>query len=323
MINIAYRPEEDNKKYDDNSIFNMDNLLKKSDNDEIIIFSPSAEDTEPKKKRRGRPPKKDTSGMVHAEPSDRELSVLESNTPYIKSYDSNMSQLNDTIASIDLMAGQIQRDIQMVRSSRTLKKKYDYICELSATEAGLVGNRISAIKELNNIITNSHKLEMSRSKELKGLDNKDDDKAIMDMYNAYVNTPMGSIPGMGLGTNYNSMMANSPSMSAIPINNSMQIDNSDSGYEDFKNNPTPEMTAIAMEKNPNIKTVVVYNQETGERYFDVIDTTTGASIPNVARPGDFIMNDMDIDINAGCARNINMNISYPLVINGNRKMDEY
>ena len=323
LIPIAYRPSQEKK-----SMFGSMSKLFQSKPDEAIMLSgpKKIEETEePQKKRRGRPPKRKTinSNEINKdEVSSRKLNPLESNAPYIDSYKENMKKLKNTITGIDVMVTQIHRDLQMVRASKTLKRKYDYICQLSDTESGLVGNRISAIREINNAITNAHRLEITRAKETNSVDNQDDDKAIFDMYNAYVNTPFGAVPGAPVMPNLGNIVQ-SPSLNAIPINSSMEVDSGDAGYNDFLANPSPEMTAIRMEQNPNIKQVVVWNKDTDEKYFDVIDISTGQSIPDAVRPGTFLLQDMQIDERNQCARNIKMNITYPLVIVGTGRLSEY
>ena len=323
LIQIAYRPSQEKK-----SMFGSMSKLFQSKPDEAIMLSgpKKIEETEePQKKRRGRPPKRKTinSNEINKdEVSSRKLNPLESNAPYIDSYKENMKELKNTITGIDVMVTQIHRDLQMVRASKTLKRKYDYICQLSDTESGLVGNRISAIREINNAITNAHRLEITRAKETNSVDNQDDDKAIFDMYNAYVNTPFGAVPGAPVMPNLGNIVQ-SPSLNAIPINSSMEVDSGDAGYNDFLANPSPEMTAIRMEQNPNIKQVVVWNKDTDEKYFDVIDISTGQSIPDAVRPGTFLLQDMQIDERNQCARNIKMNITYPLVIVGTGRLSEY
>lgn len=316
-------------KKDNHIGLNMNALVKdhKDNSDSAFSMSiPSVQTTteETEKKRRGRPKKEDTSGLVKVEPSQRQLGMLESNTPYAHTYKETTDQLKATINGIDMMAAQIEQDLQMVRASRTLKKKYDYICELSSTAGALVSNRISAIKELDNIITNAHRLDLSRAKEVKAsMQEQDDDKAIMDMYNAYVNTPVGlvSVPD---GFNVSQSTFNSPSLSALPINSVSQVQQvDDPGYNQFINTPSPMMSSIMLEKNPNLKTVVVYNQETQDRFFDVIDTNTGMSVPGVERPGEFLLDRMQIDVRNGSAKNIDAGLSYPLMIIGNRRSDEF
>jgi hypothetical protein len=87
-------------------------------------------------------------------------------------------------------------------------------------------------------------------------------------------------------------------------------------------NMTPIQQQMVLEKNPSIKPVVVYDQSTGNKYFDVVDVTTGRSIPNVPRPGNFLLDDMRIDTRTGLATNSNANMTYQLVVTGTRAMDE-
>ena len=277
--------------------------------------------SDPPKRKRGRPRKSDQEKHeIYKGKSDRELSMMESKTPYISTYEGTTKQLRDTINGIDMLAAQIQSDLQAVRASRTLKKKYDYVCELSSTIGSLVSNRISAIKEINNTITNAHKLDMSRSKTVKELtDGANDDKAVMDMYNAFVNAPMGNVNALPPGFNVPAHILNGAG--GIPV--TQQGFTEDQMYESFVNNPSPEMSAIAMERNPNIKIVVVYNQETQDKYFDVVDVTTGQSVPGIERPSEKLLTHMDINIREGIARNLDANLMYDLVLVGNRRIDEY
>ena len=78
-----------------------------------------------------------------------------------------------------------------------------------------------------------------------------------------------------------------------------------------------------MEQNPNIRTVVKYNQSTGSRYFDVVDSSTGESIPNYPRPDEFLLEDTTIDVASGIARNRNVNEVWPLVLEGSSSIEEY
>ena len=84
----------------------------------------------------------------------------------------------------------------------------------------------------------------------------------------------------------------------------------------------PIQQRMILEKNPNIKTVVVYDQSIGNKWFDVIDVTTGTSIPNVARPAQFLLDDIVPDFRNGVATNSNANMRYPLVLQGTRAIDE-
>ena len=292
----------------------LDALIEKDHDGGVYV----TEVEEPKKKR-GRPRKSDGKvEMVHVN-SNREMSMMETNQPYITTYADTTQQLKNTINGIDVMASQIEHDLQMVRASRTLKKKYDYICELTSAAGSLVSNRISALREINSAITNAHRLDQARMKQNKEIAGVDDDKAIMDMYNAFVNTPVGPMQALPPGFSIPASALNGPNGLAINRNGMTE----DQMYDNFVQNPSPEMSAIRMEMNPNIKTVVVYNQETQEKYFDIVDVSTGQSVPGIERPSDRLLARMDINLRDGIARNIDANLSYDLVIVGNRRIDEY
>ena len=274
------------------------------------------------KKKRGRPKKEIPAGAI-AVPSTRELGLMESNVPIINSYKENQEQLKNTVNAIDMMAVQIEQDIQSVRAARTLKRKYDYICELSSVAGSLMSNRISAIREINNTITNAHRLEMERNKQMKASEvAQDDDKMLMDMYRAYVNTPMGTIPNMPTIA-VNQAALNTPTL-GVPITapNTVMTDNSE-GFNAFINTPSPELAAVRMEQNPNIKVVVVYNQETHEKFFDAQDLATGQSIAGIPLPDPSLLDGVIPDIRNGIAKNINAGLTYPLRLIGTRKFDEY
>jgi hypothetical protein len=186
-----------------------------------------------------------------------------------------------------------------------------------------MANRISAIREINNTITNAHRLEMDRAKQIKASEvNQDDDKVLMDMYRAYVNTPMGTIPNMPtIAVNQASL--NSPTM-GVPIStpNTVVSDNTDA-YNAFISTPSPELAAVRMEQNPNIKVVVVYHQETHEKFFDAQDIMTGQSIQGIPLPDPSLLDGVIPDIRNGIAKNINAGLTYPLRLIGTRKFDEY
>lgn len=301
------------------------NFFVNSDEDKLSL----PDTTEPK--RRGRPPSKDritgAGEYVPAETSDRELSPLEGNISYRKTYSETDNMLSSSIRQIDNLSNMIQADLAMVRASKTLKNKYNYVCELSGTVTGLMGSKISAIREKNSIISKCHDLDMKRVKEMKIGEQEDDDKKIMDMYNAFLNVPIGAIPGqqMPFG-NITPMQINSPSsmgMIGVDVDSNNQRIMGDTGYDNYVRNMTPEQNAMALESNPYIKPVVVYNQETQDRYFDVVDMSTGQSVANVPRPADFLLNEMRIDVRTGVARNSSANMEFPVVLIGNRAIDEY
>ncbi len=240
-------------------------------------------------------------------------------TDYSKSYSETNNLLRGAIMQADELSAEIKSDIDAIRSSKTMKSKYTYLTNLTASAGSLLSTKISAIKELNSTITQAHNLELNRFKTLK-LDKSEDndDMKMMDIYSAFVNTPVGSytpstpsIQDITLGVN-----GGTPNVAAVEmVANNTGITQA-AGL-------TAEQNRMRMESNPNIQTVVRYNQSTGQRFFDVIDKNTGASVPNYPRPDDFLLEDTTIDIHTGIARNRNINTVWPLVIDGGITVNEY
>ena len=214
------------------------------------------------------------------------------------------------------MAGEIQEDLDAVRGSKTLKGKYTYITNLTSAKASILSTKIAAIREMNSSITQSHNLELNRMKALK-LDqkNENDDMRIMDIYSAFVNQPVGVYTPPTANIQDLTLGVNSPNGAVAGVE---MISPSQTGAL------TPEQNRMRMESNPNIQTVVRYDQSTGQRSFDVIDTSTGMSVPNYPRPDNFLLEDTTIDIHSGIARNRNVNSVWPLILMGsNNFVTEY
>lgn len=244
---------------------------------------------------------------------DNSMNVQDVN--YARTYDEGTSLIRGAIAQADALSAEIKDDIESVRSSKTLKNKYTYITNLTASASSLLSAKINAIKELNGTVTQIHNLELNRLKALK-LDadkEKNDDARMMDLYSAFVNAPVGTYnPNQPPSFQDITVGANSPTSGIVSVE---MAGNELPAY----GGPTltPEQNRMRMESNPNIKTVVRYDQNTGRRSFDVIDTITGGTVPNYPRPEPFLLDDTIIDVTSGIARNRNINTVWPLVLEGN------
>ena len=281
------------------------------------------------KKKRGRPRKGQASStdlfsspshMVQAGESfittddKRELSLMESTEPIEKKYAETNNILRSAIMQLDSSMAQVQEDIDYVRHAKTLRNKYQYLSLLQGSMGTMIANKISAARELNNTISKCNDFEMKRYKENKAsASNIDDDQRVMEMYKAFVNTPVSSNPFPNV-----SQMA----VSGSPVM-ATALGNQDDNFTNYMNNMTPAQQTMYLEGNPNIQQVVVYNQETGARYFDVIDMTTGQSIPNAEKHDVMFLEDVTIDLKNKVARNVNIGETYPLVIIGEPIMQEY
>lgn len=236
---------------------------------------------------------------------------------YARSYNETNNLIRGAIMQSDELSSEIKQDIDAVRSSKTIKNKYTYITNLTASASALLSTKISAIKELNSTITQAHNLELNRMKTLKLNEAEaNDDAKMMDIYSAFVNTPIGTYTPNTPNIQDLTLGVNNPNGPVAPIE--MVANNG------INANLTAEQNRMRMENNPNVQTVVRYNQSTGQRMFDVVDTTTMASIPNYPRPDAFLLEDTTIDVHAGIARNRNINVVWPLVIDGsNVVINEY
>ena len=225
--------------------------------------------------------------------------------------------LRVSIAQLDILAGDVKGEIDHIRGSKTLKGKYKYISDLCATASSLVSSKISAIKEINAVKTKCHELEIRRIKDIKSAaaNQQDDDKYIADLYNAYINTPIGAAQHPALQyTSANvagNMGALMSGMNAVPANEEQNFNN-------FMNNLTPEQNRMILGDNPNIETVVVYDPNTGDKMFDVIDTSTGMPVPNYPRPDRGLLDDTSIDFGTGIASNTNIGQSWKVVVIGDQ-----
>lgn len=235
---------------------------------------------------------------------------------YAHSYDETNNMIRATISQADILNAEIKKDLDDIRASKTLKGKYTYLSNLTSAASGLISSKLAAIKALNDNVTTVHKLEMDRLKALK-LDqkNENDDMRMMDIYSAFVNTPVGSYTPATPSIQDITLGVNNPNSGVGAVE--MVAANANGGPL------TPEQNRMRMESNPNIQTVVRFNQSNGQRYFDVVDKTTGASVPNYPRPDAFLLEDTTIDIHAGIARNRNVNAVWPLIQEGSIAMSEY
>ena len=235
---------------------------------------------------------------------------------YAKSYSETNNLIRGAILQADELASEIKSDLNAVRNSKTLKSKYTYITNLTASASSLLSTKINAIKELNSTITQAHNLELNRFKTMKlDKENENDDMKMMDIYSAFINTPIGTYAPPAPNIQDLALGVNNPSGNVSGVE--MVVPTQQQPL-------TPEQNRMRMESNPNIITVVRYDQSTGQRSFDVIDKVSGMSVPNYPRPDNFLLEDTTIDVHANIARNRNVNAVWPLVISGsNTFINEY
>ena len=292
------------------------------DNDTQNAIAPVVENpiAEPPKRKRGRPRKSEQNGevtVVQTNSNSSGLPLCQTNEPYEDTYEETNDMLRVSIAQLDILAGDVKGEIDHIRGSKTLKGKYKYISDLCATASSLVSSKISAIKEINSVKTKCHELEIRRIKDIKSAaaNQQDDDKYIADLYNAYINTPIGAAQHPALQYTSANVAGN---MGALMSGMNAAPANEEQNFNNFMSNLTPEQNRMILGDNPNIETVVVYDPNTGDKMFDVIDTSTGMPVPNYPRPDRGLLDDTSIDFGTGVASNTNIGQSWKVVVIGDQ-----
>ena len=268
-----------------------------------------------------------TTGLVTAEKDTR----YSATDPYMDKYSETNNLLKGAIAQLDIGLGEMQNDMMMLRSNKTLRNKYQSMSMIQKNMGDFLGNKIQAIKELNSVISKCNDLELRRAKELKELENQDDDKRIMDLYNAMISMPVGGQTGMGgfstpLGpSTFDMTYAGNPNSQVSNIVTSIDGQSqSDIGYANYLRNKTPAQNMMSIDSNPNIQQVVVHNRATGQSYFEIMDMSTMTPVPNTDKYDNSFLEDTHLDFINNVATNVNIGESYPIIqVGGDPILNEY
>ena len=297
---------------------------------------------EPKKRGPGRPPRNSyNNANVYTDPDSIVKVNKGNNTPeaqYEKGYTITSKLLFGAIAQTEDIYRTVEGELEELRNHKAKggKLRSQIMSEYMNTQMGLVNTKINAIRELNSIRHKVNDLVLKRLQADKEANDDNADKAVMDAYYALVNASNYGLPQMqaplspttiNTGVNLTGQRVQGTTINASDIITSSSLveprnNPIDASFEHYKANLTPIQRKMILDNDPNIKTVVVYDQSTGRKYFDVVNVSTGQSIPGVTRPGDFLLDNMRIDARNGIASNSNTNQSYPLVIVGTRVADE-
>ncbi len=274
------------------------------------------------KRRRGRPRKSESqvvasTGIITAQGENED-------TPTIYSYQETTNMLHATLMQVEMTTKEVQRDIELVRANKTIRNKYGIIGNLNGNMTDLINAKITCIKELNSTISKANDLDYKKEKDRQAAQsNINDDKYIMDMYNAFLQNPTGAGNSV-LGPN--AIDATTIGSSGIiRAGDTVQQGTfaPDNGFLSYVANMTPEQRLMAMEDNPNIKQVVVYDAATSNKAFQVMDMSTGQVITGVPTRDPMFMEGVTIDLRNRIAKNSDLGETYPLVIVNENVVTEY
>lgn len=302
----------------------------------------------PKKRGPGRP-RKDGSSLMYTDNSvsarnDRK----QENTldkKFEKGYLDNAKLLYSAIMQSDDIYNNIEDELRQFRKSKSYggRNRLSHMSDFMNTQVGLINTKITAVRELDSIRHKINDLVMKKEQLMKDTNEDNADKTVMDAYYALVNAPRYGLPVMkqnlspttintGINLSGGALQSSNISQPVISARSEDSIISSpapisvsvsdDPSFDEYQRNLTPVQKKMIADKDPNIKTVVVYDQTTGNKWFDVVNVTTGVSIPGIQRPAEFLLDAMRIDARNGIASNSNTNMSFPLVLTGTRVSDE-
>ena len=267
----------------------------------VVERSPIDEDTLIKPRKRGRPRKNKDSNDITV---GGDIEEIMTNKPYIDSYEETNDLIKVMISQIDGLQGELKQEFNDIRLSK-IRGKYQYLTDISATISSLSSTKLSAIKELNSVISKCHDMELKRTKELKLDTTGNDEAAIMGLYENIINTPRQQLEGGFIP----------PRLETGDIPLMVQPQGGMDIFQPMVTNDelfTPEQNRMIMEHNPDVKTVVVYDPKTESREFRAMNIKTGEQIQNISLPDPFLLEDMNINFQTGVARNSNLNMNFPL-----------
>jgi hypothetical protein len=255
---------------------------------------------------------------------------------YADTYQDTNALLHQTIGQLDIVAGEMKDELDKIISSRTMKGRHMAIGNVSKSLSDMLSTKVQAIKELNNSIKAVNDMEYRRAKDNRSFEsNQGDDKAIMDLYNAFIQAPVSAnIPSTGayslLGPSQTDVMFGANSIGAgneIIASDGSVIAYSDQGPDqnamlnNYLNNLTPAQNAMINEGKT--ETVVVYDKATGAKSFQVVDSATMEPVPNMPLPDPMFLSDTIVDVRRKVARNTNLGKVYKVITTNDDKVSEY
>ena len=273
-------------------------------------------------KKVGRPPKKDDNSLI-VRPDAEVVNGTIEDMPTSYSYMETNGMLRDTMSQIDALNGELMQEFTSIRHNRTLRNKHNVMIGLSENIGTLIGNKISVIREINSTISKSNEMDYKKDKDRRAAaTGMDDDKYIADLYKSFMvngNVPTApQLPALD-----SSLYGSAGIVRADLRNQDPSAGIVDAGYLNYLSNLSSEQNVMRYENNPNVKQVVVYDASTGNKFFQVVDTSTGNVVPNVPVYDQMFMEDTTIDIKNRIAKNINLNETFPLIIINEGVTSEY
>ena len=273
----------------------------------------------PKKKKKVKDPTKEDSTELDTIDPTNSKQVVE-NTIYADSYAATNKLAYNIIAQSDELLRDCKQDLDFIRSQRNLKGKYHYTNATLASMSSLLSTKLAAVKEINNTIKSVNDMEYRRFKDMRAIDQGDDNKALMDAYNAYISAPLGA-PAYNQPTTMD-MTAGLGDIIRADYSPDVQR-NMDTGLANYLANLSPEENLMLNDNNPNIEEVVVYDEASGAKYFQWVDKRTDQPIPNMPISSELAVTDYTVDPLRKIAKNNNLNSTKRVIVKNSTNISRF
>lgn len=262
----------------------------------------------------------DTSSTEIVDPSSTNSREIVENTVYADTYADTNSMTLGIIGQTDELLRDCKQELDMIRSQRNLKGRYHYMNATVTTMGSLLSTKLQAIKEINSTIKTVNDNEYRRFKDMRAMEQGDDNKAIMDAYTAFISAPVGApeyhLPGTAALTGGLNGVVPAEYPAAVQ-------QNMDAGMANYLARLTPEQNAMLLDNNKDIEEVIVYDQATGSKQFQWMNTRTHEVVPNMPSSSNLTIQDYNIDPKLGIAKNINLNDIKKVVVLNQGEFDKF
>lgn len=286
-------------------------VASETDNTKVVVPVDSEDISTLKKK--GRPRRETGTGIVRAEAVQNPGTVEDVSSQY--NYMETTGMLRETLMQIDTLNSELMQEFSLVRSNRTMKNKYQILNGLTENVGALISNKISAIREINSSISKASDLDYKKDKDRRAANAAmDDDKYIADLYKSFIQNPANVAPTPQMTPIDPSIFGSGVVRADLRSGDYNSNGNVDVSYLNYMSNLTPEQNLMRYEGNGNVKQVVVFDAESGNKFFQMMDMSTGQVIPNVPVYDQMFMEDTTIDLKNKIAKNINLNETFPLIV---------
>lgn len=277
--------------------------------------------TTPPAKKRGRKKKSETTKALAESPkNEKQSESAVENVVYADTYFDTNVLTYGVINQTDELLRDCKQELDYIKSQRGLKGRHHYINATITSMGTLLNTKLAAIKEINSTIKNVNDNEYRRFKDFRMLNSTDDNKAVMDAYSAFISAPVGApeyhLPGTANLTGGLNGIIQSNYPTAIQAN-------MDAGLNNYLSNLSPEENLMLLDNNKDIEEVIVYDQATGAKYFQWMNTRTNEPIPNMPVSSELTIEDFTIDPRTRLAKNNNLNCIKKVIVLNEGAFDKF